>query len=246
MQQHTHTRIAMWSGPRNISTALMRSFGNRTDTFVCDEPLYAHYLRETGTPHPGYVEIIAAHETNWRRATRRLTGPIPRARAIFYQKHMAHHLLPHIERDWLLQLRHAFLVRHPAEMLRSLSRVIPKPSMEDTGLPQQVALLDWIANTLGTCPPVIDARDVLTDPQAVLSQFCKAVDIPWDPDMLAWESGPRATDGVWGPYWYDSVYGSTGFRAPAPAVTDVPDSLRPVLETCMPLYDQLRNHRTQP
>lgn len=235
----------MWSGPRNISTALMRSFGNRADTFVCDEPLYAHYLRETSLTHPGYVEIIAAHETNWHRVTRRLTGPIPRARSIFYQKHMAHHLLPHIERTWLRDMRHAFLVRHPAEMLRSLTRVTPEPTVEDTGLPQQVALLEWVTKATGTPPPVIDARDVLSAPSTTLPALCEALHITWDPAMLSWESGPRATDGVWGPYWYDAVYTSTGFRQPPPPVTDVPASLKPVLDACLPLYDELRDHRLQ-
>src|SRR5438034_1279920 len=161
-------RIAMWSGPRNISTAMMRAWGNRSDTFVCDEPLYAHYLLKTGVVHPGRDEVIAHHETDWRKVIAWLTGPVPEAKSIFYQKHMTHHLLPEIDRGWLTLLTHCFLIRDPREVLLSLSKVIPNPRLEDTGLPQQVEIFNLAtaqlreARRLGHCfatpitPPVLD------------------------------------------------------------------------------------------
>src|SRR5436190_9738229 len=154
-------RIAMWSGPRNISTAMMRSWGNRPDTFVCDEPLYAHYLQKTGYDHPGADEVIASHEPDWKKVVEWLTGPVPGGKPVFYQKHMAHHLLPEIERDWLASLTHAFLIRDPREMLLSLVKVMPHPAALDTGLPQQLELFRSVRAATGHTPPVIDARDVL-------------------------------------------------------------------------------------
>src|SRR4029453_12692523 len=136
-------RIAMWSGPRNISTALMRSWGNRPDTFVCDEPLYAHYLRATGAEHPGREEVIAAHEADWTRVAARLTGPVPGGKPIFYQKHMTHHLLPGIDRGWMQELTNVFLIRNPREVIVSYLKKNPRLEIEDTGLPQQAALFDW-------------------------------------------------------------------------------------------------------
>src|SRR5688572_18712403 len=129
-------RIAMWSGPRNISTAMMRSWGNRPDTIVCDEPLYAHYLQQTQLPHPGSTEVIEHHESDWRKVVQWLTGPLPPGKSIFYQKHMSHHLLPNIELDWIAQLSNCFLIRDPKEMLASLVEFIPQPTLADTGLPQ--------------------------------------------------------------------------------------------------------------
>src|SRR5947209_4606497 len=153
-------RIAMWSGPRNISTALMRSWGQRPDTAVVDEPLYAHYLRCTGLDHPGADEVIACHEPDWRKAVEALVGDVPGGKAIYYQKHMAHHLLPQIERDWFGAVTHAFLIRNPREMLASLARILPEPTAEATGLPQQVEIFEWVRTRTGRTPPVVDARDV--------------------------------------------------------------------------------------
>ena len=154
-------RIAMWAGPRTISTALLRAWGSRPDTFVCDEPLYAHYLMATHRDHPGLEEIVRVHETNAGKVIARLTGEIPDGKAIFYQKHMAHHLLPGMDRSWLRLVRSAFLIRDPREMLTSLIQVTPDPSLEDTGLPQQWELFERTLGRTGEMPPVIDSRDVL-------------------------------------------------------------------------------------
>lgn len=235
-------RIAMWSGPRNISTALLRSWGNRIDTVVVDEPLYAHYLANTGVEHPGRDEVIALHETDPRRVVEGLTGPLPPGKRISYQKHMAHHLLPSVGRNWLTQVTPAFLLRDPREMLPSLSRVLAAPTLADTGLPQQAALLDDVVAD-GVAPIVIDARDVLDQPEAMLRALCDALGVDFDPAMLAWPAGPRETDGVWARWWYDAVIASTGFAVYRPRTDPVPPHLHGLLDECLGFYDRLHRAR---
>src|SRR5690606_34336791 len=167
MSETPAVRIAMWSGPRNISTALMRSWGSRGDTVVCDEPFYAHFLKVTGRKHPGRDDVVAHYETDWRKVAAWLTGPVPDGKAIFYQKHMAHHLLPEMMDDWLEALSHAFLIRDPGEMLTSLVKVIPDPAIEDTGLPQQWALFEWLQARGAAPAPVLAARDVPENSRAM-------------------------------------------------------------------------------
>jgi hypothetical protein len=234
-------RVAMWSGPRNISTALLRAWGSRPDTFVCDEPLYSHYLANSaaGADHPARDEIIRRHERDWRKVATWLTGPVPGGRSIFYQKHMAHHLLPGIERGWLRCLTHAFLIRAPREMLLSLSKVLPDPNLDDTGLPQQVELFEWTRARTGVAPPVLDARDVLEHPRELLTLLCGRLGVPFHDAMLRWEPGPRPSDGVWGPHWYGAAYESTGFETYRPREEPLPASLHGVLEQCLPLYERL-------
>jgi hypothetical protein len=236
----------MWSGPRNISTTLMRSWGARPDTFVCDEPLYAHYLLVSGAPHPGREQVIAGYETDWRRVAQWLTGPVPGSRHIFYQKHMAKHLLPDVGRDWLDALTHAFLIRDPAGMLASFARVIPNATLEDTGLPLQCELFDRVAQRSGRAPPVIDSRDVLQDPPGVLAQLCAALGVPYLEAMLHWPPGRRDTDGVWAPHWYAAVEASTGFAPPPPPAAGPPPALARLCEQCLPWYERLAAHRIRP
>lgn len=233
----------MWSGPRNISTALMRSWGNRPDTFVCDEPLYAHYLKSTGLDHPGAEEVIAHHEPNWRRAVDVLLGPVPGGKAIFYQKHMSHHLLPNIERDWIGKLTNAFLIREPREMITSLARILPNPDAAATGLPQQVEIFEWVERTTGQTPPVIDARDVLDDPRRTLSRLCDRLGVPFTEAMLSWPPGPRETDGVWAKHWYHNVEMTSTFQPYAPKPEPVPDHLKPLLDECEAHYQRLYQQR---
>jgi len=239
-------RIAMWSGPRNISTALLRSWGNRADTAVCDEPLYAHYLRRTGLDHPGAAEVIARHEPDWRRAVDALVGPVPGDRPIFYQKHMAHHLLPEVGRDWLGRLSHAFLIRDPREMLTSLLKVLPEPTLADTGLPQQSELFAWVADRTGQAPPVVDSRDILEHPRAMLDLLCGRLGVPFDEAMLRWPPGRRETDGVWAKYWYDAVERSTTFEPYRPKGEQVPPRLHDLLDRCLAIYDELHRQRIVP
>ncbi len=239
-------RIAMWSGPRNISTALLRAWENRPDTFVCDEPLYAHYLLATAAPHPGAAEVIRCGETDWRKVVTWLTGPVPEGKAIFYQKQMAHHLLPEIERDGWSGLTHAFLIREPREVLTSYLRVLPNPSLEDMGLRQQIELFEWERERTGRVPPVLDARDVLEHPRAMLERLCAALGVPFMEAMLSWPPGPRATDGIWAKHWYAAVERSTSFQPYAPKADPVPAQYAGLLAQCEALYAHLYARRLTP
>lgn len=236
-------RVAVWSGPRNISTALMRAWGSRPDTLVCDEPLYAHYLHVTGKPHPGRDATLAAHDTDWRRTASWLTGPLPAGKRIFYQKHMAHHLLPDVERDWIAQLHSCFLIRHPNEMLVSLSKHLPALTIWDTGLPQQVELFEQVRRRTGGVPCVLEARDVLTAPEAMLRRWCTALQVEFDSRMLSWAAGPRDTDGAWGPYWYQEVYRTTTFGRVDPRYEELDSRYASLLDELLPLYERLYQHR---
>lgn len=236
-------RLAMWSGPRNISTAMMRAWGNRADTFVCDEPLYAHYLQATGLPHPGREEVIARHEPDWRKVVAWLTGPVPDGRRVFFQKHMSHHLLPELDRDWLARLTHAFLIRDPREMLTSLIKVTPSITLSDTGLPQQVELIRFVEDHEGATPPILDARDVLEDPRGMLTGLCQRVGIEFTETMLSWPAGPRATDGVWAKHWYAAVEKSTGFEPYRAKQEIVPPEYAHVLAQSVGLYERMHRVR---
>jgi hypothetical protein len=230
-------RLAMWSGPRNISTAMMRSFGNRPGTLVVDEPLYAYYLTATGLDHPGRAEILASQPDRWEDVAAALTGPLPAAVELYYQKHMAHHLLPEVGRGWLGELRHAYLIRDPARVVASYARVRGAPTLADLGYVQQVEIFRAHGG------PVVDAADVLRDPAGVLERLCGALGIGYDPVMLAWPAGRRDTDGVWAPHWYAAVERSTGFAPPDPSPVEVPPPLRPLVEAAQPYYDELATHR---
>jgi Sulfotransferase domain len=230
----------MWSGPRTISTALMRSFGARRDTVVVDEPLYAYYLAATGLDHPGRAEILASQPTSWPDVAAALTGPLPSWAAVHYQKHMAHHLLPGVDRGWLAQLRHAYLVRDPAQMVASYAKVRGEPTLADLGYPQQVEIFRRYGG------PVIDAADVLRDPSGVLRRLCARLGIRYDPAMLSWPAGPRDTDGVWAPHWYAAALASTGFAGHDPAPAEVPAPLRGLVADAQPYYDELAAHRLHP
>ena len=226
----------------------MRSWGNRSDTFVTDEPLYAHYLLKTRAPHPGADDVLAHHETDWRKVVGWLTGPIPSNTGanIWYQKHMAHHLLPEIDRGWLdgSGFLHAFLIREPAEMLMSLARNVPNPTLRDTGLAQQIEIFEHVWRTGGgRVPAVIDARDVLENPRRMLTLLCDALQVPFDEAMLHWPGGPRDTDGIWAKHWYTSVEKSTTFEPYSPKDEQVPQALQPLLEECNRYYQRLHAMR---
>ncbi len=246
MVRMNRLRIAMWSGPRNISTAMMRSWGERPDTIVCDEPLYAHYLRATGADHPGAAQVVEHHESDWPSVVARLTGPMPEGKTVFYQKHMTHHLLPEIDRGWLGRLDNCFLIRDPGEMLTSLIRRLPEPELADTGLPQQVEIFERVYQTLGRVPPVVDSFDVLTDPEGTLRALCDAVGLAFTDRMLSWPAGARDTDGIWAEHWYDSVEASTGFRPYRPKPEKVPARLARLHRKCLEYYRKLSPHRLNP
>ncbi len=239
-------RIAMWSGPRNISTAMMRSWGSRADASVCDEPFYAHYLRETGLEHPGAAEVIASHECDPDRVVAWITGPPPGGAALWYQKHMTHHMLPSVRRDWFGAMRHAFLIRDPRAMLVSLLKKYARAELSDTGLPQQVAIFEQIARSSGEPPPVVDADDVLRDPPGMLAALCAALGVSFDPAMLSWAPGLRSTDGVWAKHWYENVAKTRTFDAPRERVEELPESAADVYAECDRLYRRLAAQRLRP
>lgn len=236
-------RIAMWSGPRNISTAMMRSWENRDDCAVIDEPFYAHYLRETGADHPGRDEVIEKDEPDEARVLERILGPAPVNSAIYYQKHMAHHLLPGMDRSWMGAFSHAFLIRNPRDMMTSLQVRIGEFTAEETGLPQQLEIFEAICERDGRTPPVVDSKDVLTDPRRVVELLTEALGVEFQESMLSWEVGERESDGVWAHHWYDRVWESTGFTPYRPKAEEVPRELEGVLHTIQPIYDRLYAER---
>lgn len=234
------TRIAVWSGPRNLSTALMRSFENRSDTSVMDEPLYAHYLAVTGLDHPMRDEIISAGPVDEHDAIAACLAPTDAP--VSYQKHMAHHLLPEMDRAWLDQIDHHFLLlRHPARVLASYTRKRDGAvTIADLGLPQQIELVKRFDR-----PLVIDSDDFLVDPENYLRAMCERAGLEFDTSMLQWSAGPRASDGVWAPHWYDAVWASTGFasRTQVQPLPDVDPRSRAVLDEALPLYEVLAGAR---
>ncbi len=236
-------RLAMWSGPRNISTAMMRSWDNRNDTVVCDEPLYTHFLQATRKEHPGRDEVIAAGETDWNKVVAWLTGETPDGQRIFYQKHMTHHLLSHIDRCWLGRVTNCFLIRHPRDVLTSYIKIVPNPSDADTGFPQQHEIFDWVRQNLGLTPPVIDSVEVLNNPRRTLGLLCDALGIEFQESMLSWAPGLRPTDGVWAKYWYKEVETTTAFRPYTPKPDQVPDRLKDLFQRCLDSYEALYEHR---
>jgi sulfotransferase family protein len=228
----------MWSGPRTVSTALMRSFGNRPDTIVADEPLYAFYLARTGIDHPGREEILASQPQGWREVLDGLaTAPLPAGKSVYYGKHMTHHLLPEVDRAALAPLRHAYLIREPGELLASYARVRSQPTLADLGIVQQAEIFDAYPG------PVLDSRDLLENPEGMLRALCAALGIGFTPAMLAWPPGPRETDGVWGPYWYESVWRSTGFGPYHPPRQGLPAGLAELAGRCRPYYERLYARR---
>jgi hypothetical protein len=229
-------RVCLWSGPRNVSTALMYSFAQRLDTRVVDEPLYAHYLKVSGAAHPAREAVLAAQDPNGERVVSDVVlGPC--AHPMVFFKQMAHHL---VDLDWGF-LRHTvnvLLVRDPAEMLPSLAVNVPQPRIRDTGLAVQTRLLAHL-RALGQDPAVLDARLLLENPEAVLQRLCRWLDVPWEPAMLTWRAGPRPEDGVWAPHWYANVHRSTGFGQYKPRLEPLSPALLPLLAECRVHYDEL-------
>ena len=235
-------RIAMWSGPRNLSTAMMRSFGNRADTSVWDEPFYASFLVATGIDHPMRDDVIRHHESDPAVVARACAGPAPGNAAIFYQKHMTHHMVDGMPLWWTPHVRNAFLIRDPVQVAASYDAKREHAALEDLGLPRQVELFEAEAERLGKAPPVVDANAVAADPERTLTALCAALDIPFDRSMLAWHAGPRPEDGVWAAHWYGSVVASTGFAPPRAAAPLLSDHASALAEAARPYYDRLAAH----
>lgn len=233
-------RVNCWSGPRNVSTALMRSFAQRPDTRAFDEPLYGHYLFTTRAPHPGLDELIEVLETDAERVIHDLILA-PCDRDVMFFKQMVHHLTPDVDLGFLNQCVNVLLIRDPAEVIASLVNQLPRPTMRDVGLERQVQLFRDLRER-GQDPPVLDARQLLLDPEAVLKELCRRVGIGWDPAMLSWPPGPQPEDGVWAKYWYDNVQSSTGFQPYRRRSTEVPAHCRELLAGCRAHYEELIPH----
>ena len=236
-------RIAMWSGPRNISTALMRSWGNRPDTMVIDEPFYALYLQRTGKHHPGWTEIVSQTQTDVDKIIESLLASLPADKTVFYKKQMAHHLWPGIDRTWLNAVTNCFLIRDPADVITSYLRKNPEPTIEDLGFIQQAELFDLVRCTIGAVPPIIDASDVLQNPRRTLHLLCRAVGVEFDTAMLSWPPGLRETDGIWAKYWYAEVAKSTCFQPYRSKAEAIPVRLQKIYEQCRDAYEELYKYR---
>lgn len=233
-------RINVWSGPRNVSTALMYAFRQRRDTTVVDEPLYAHYLRVTGTDdHPAIEEVLAAQDADGERVVRDvLLGPWPTDVVMF--KQMAHHLVG-LDRGWLDRCTNILLVRDPAAVLASYVKQVERPTVAGLGYPVQVELLER-ALARGEAPVVVRSEALRAEPAATLSRLCQRIALDFDPAMLSWPAGPKPEDGVWAPHWYANVHRSTGFAPPADEPPAVPARLAAILEEARPLHDRLVAH----
>lgn len=237
-------RINSWSGPRNISTAVMRSFSQREDTRAVDEPLYGHYLKVTRAPHPGRDELLDILETDFSTIVEQVVlGPCDRP--VLFMKQMVHHLTDGVDLSFLERCINVMLIRDPEEVIASLINQLPEPSMTDVGLGRQIELFRDL-RARGQEPPVIDARLLLQDPAGVLEQLCERVGIAWDPAMLSWPAGPAPEDGPWAKYWYDSLHTSTGFATYRKKDIRLPERLEGLLNEARSYYSELSEHAIEP
>ena len=235
-------RIAMWSGPRNLSTAMMYAYGNRPDFDVIDEPFYAAYLVKTGLNHPMRDEIIASQPTDPAQVVERLIGSNRGKKPHFYQKHMTQHMVPGMPRGWMAQVKNVFLLRHPARVIASFSAKYENLTLEDIGFAQQSDLYDDVLG-LGAEPIVIDSSDIRQNPERQLRKLCSALDLDWNPAMLSWPRGGHAKDGAWAPHWYGAVHKSTGFAGPEGALPNLSGHLAELTEQAMPHYERLLSQK---
>lgn len=229
----------MWSGPRNLSTAMMYAFAARGDCAAWDEPFYAAYLKETGLDHPMRDQIIATHLSDPVRVAAACRGQIPQEQSLFYQKHMTLHMIPGFDRSFMRDCANVFLIRHPARVVASYARKREDATLMDIGFVQQAELFDEVAGWLGHAPLVIDSADIRADPAASLIRLCAGLGIPYTDRMLHWPAGPKPFDGVWAPHWYNAVHGSTGFEDPEGFLPDLSPADRRLVDQAMPYYERL-------
>jgi hypothetical protein len=236
-------KIAMWSGPRNLSTAMMYAFAARGDCTAVDEPFYAAYLAATGIDHPMRAEVIASQPTDPAIVAAACTGPAPQGKEHSYQKHMTLHMIPAFDRGFLADLTNVFLIRHPARVIASYAKKRESPTLPDIGFLQQAEIFDQVADHLGRAPLVISAEDIRTNPQQSLARLCAALGIPFTTRMLGWPKGPKPYDGVWAPHWYNAVHQSTGFEDPEGPLPDLPADYQRLAEQALPAYHHLAAHK---
>lgn len=232
-------RIAMWSGPRNLSTAMMRAFSSRPDCAVSDEPFYAAYLAATGIVHPMNAEVLASQPQDPHKVAADMLGPVPAGKPVWYQKHMAHHMVDGFPLDWMDGVTNVFLLRRPERVLASYAQKREDVSLEDIGFAQQAALFDRVADRLGKAPPVVDSEDVRRDPRGTLTALCAAIGLDFDEAMLRWPKGQHPDDGVWAPHWYGAIFGSTGFAPPDEKVVELPGHLRDIADEAQVFYERM-------
>jgi hypothetical protein len=234
------TILAMWSGPRNISTAMMYAFGNRADCEAWDEPFYGFSLKARGNDHPMRDEIIAGMETDWDKLVTKCTTPS--AKPLLYQKHMTHHMLPGYDRSFINGLTNAFLIRNPGHVLASYAKKWADIDLDAIGFTQQVEIFEQVADKQGKTPPVIDAEDVAANPRGTLGALCTACNIPFDEAMLKWPKGPKSSDGIWAPHWYNAAWASEGFSKQPESRAELPAKLRHIADQAQPLYERLQKY----
>ena len=235
----------MWSGPRNISTALMRSFENRNDTFVSDEPFYVHFLQQTGVDHPMRDEVIKSGNPNWATVSEYLTNTIPDGKSVWYQKHMAQHNLPGVDLEWVEKVFNCFLIRDPKEVILSYTKKYEIFSVYQLGLPQQFDLFTQLREKKGVVPIILDSTDILTNPESMLKKLCRTLGISFTNKMLKWPKGRRKSDGIWGKHWYNAVEQSTSFQSYQKKNENIPVEYAAIYEKSTEIYLQLYNHRLQ-
>jgi len=233
-------RIAMWSGPRNLSTAMMYSFAARGDSAVWDEPFYAPYLAASGLNHPMAAEIIAAHDTDSDRVAAACSGPIPDGKPHFFMKHMPHHMVDGFPTDWISHCVNIHLIRHPARVIASYAAKRQRPTLEDIGFQQQLALFERFGGV------VVDSFDIRANPEQMLQKLCAEICLNYTPDMLHWPTGGRHEDGVWARHWYGAVHKSQGFAGPEGELPKLPKSLESLSIAALPAYEALRSSALQP
>ncbi|MBL4670926.1 MAG: hypothetical protein JKX81_01600 [Arenicella sp.] len=243
-QKPAPIRIAMWSGPRNISTAMMRSWESRADTAVVDEPFYAAYLTATGIMHPMQSEVLASQSSDYSEVIKNeLQNELVAGQSIQYQKHMTQHMVTDLDYDWFSSLRHAFLIRSPEQVVASYGVKRESITADDIGFAKQKEIYDKVVALSGQKPPVIDARDVLTNPANVLQKLCDALNVAFDHNMLSWSAGPRDSDGVWAAHWYHNVEESTGFASYQAKQIDLSKQQQRVADQSRPYYQEMYKER---
>ncbi|PHO02088.1 sulfotransferase family protein [Rhodobacteraceae bacterium 4F10] len=238
-------KIAMWSGPRNLSTAMMYSFGNRPDCAVVDEPFYAAYLAMTGLDHPMQDDILASQPHDPATVAEQLSGSNPAQKPHFYQKHMTQHMIDGVPRDWMRDVVNVFLIRHPARVIASYAAKRENPVLDDIGFRQQAELFELVENW-GQTPVVIDSHDIRDNPEGMLRKLCDVIGLEFAPDMLSWPTGGHANDGVWASHWYGAVWNSTGFAGAEGPLPEVPQELQPVLDQALPYYEKMKAAKIEP
>jgi hypothetical protein len=236
-------RIAMWSGPRNLSTAMMRAFSSRPDCAVSDEPFYAAYLAATGITHPMNAEVLASQPQDPHRVAADMLGPVPGGKTVWYQKHMAHHMIDGFPLDWMDDVTNVFLLRSPERVLASYAQKREDVALRDIGFAEQAMLFDRVADRLGEAPVVVDSEDVRRDPRGTLSALCAAIDLDFTEAMLSWPKGQHPDDGVWAPHWYGAIFDTTGFAPPDDKAITLPDHLRSIADEARPFYERMAAHK---